>query len=137
MKPVAWGVASIAGILLAVAATLFGWHKYQSAMLNRADGVVVQLDTTHDRYVRPRVRFSTTTGQDIEFVALDADADVGDTLRVLYNPLQPTDARVRSFRATWLVTTLFASAGVLFATVAVGMTWMRRPTPLQGEPVRA
>jgi hypothetical protein len=137
MKSGAWarGAAIIAGVLLAVAATLFVWHKYESAMLNRADGVVVRLDTTRNRYARPRVRFSTPAGQDVEFIAPDAgeDAAVGDTLRVLYNPLQPTDARVRSFRATWLVTTLFALLGVLFATVAVGMAWMRRPV----EPVHA
>jgi hypothetical protein len=121
-----WGGAIIAGVLLAIAGALFGWHRYQSAMLNRADAVVVRLDTTRDQTTRPRVRFATPTGQDVEFVAVDAHADVGDTLRVLYNPLQPTDARVRSFRATWLVATLFTSFGVVFAALAIGTAWMQR-----------
>jgi len=128
--------AIIAGVLLAIAGALFGWHRYESAMLNRADGVVVRLDTTRDQLARPRVRFSTPTGQDVEFIAVDASADVGDTLRVLYNPLQPTDARVRSFRATWLVTTLFMSLGVLFAAVAIGTAWMQQSRG-DSPPVRA
>jgi len=122
VRLVAWGALIAAGVLLATATALFAWHRYESAMLNRADGVVVRQDSI-------RVRFSTTTGREIEFGAPGIDARVGDTLHVLYDPMSPTDARVRSFRGTWLVTSLLAAIGLLLGAVASWLWWLTRPLP--------
>jgi hypothetical protein len=95
--------------MLAAAAVLFGLHRYQWSTMNRADGVVVGRDSLSQR---PVVRFHSVADQPIEFVADDGGASVGDSVRVLYDPRQPRDARVWSFRATWLVAVIVALIGV-------------------------
>ena len=115
------GMWVVSAVLLTCAAMLFGWHRYQWSMLNRADGIVIGRDSVSQH---PLVRFRSVADQPIEFMEDDIAASVGDSVLVLYDPREPRSAQVWSFGTTWFATTLFAAIGVLIASIAIAFRRM-------------
>lgn len=94
-----------------------------------ADGVVIDLeerwdsdDSSYTYY--PRVRFETETGQPYEFTgdvgSSPASFDVGEGVRVLFDPADPSSARIDSFMQLWFVSVILGGMGLVFSIVGGG-----------------
>lgn len=127
-------------LLLCAAAAFFfgGFAVFELGSFLRtavsAEGTVVRLDWRVDmRRVRPSsgyqavVRFRKADGGTHEFVD-DSGSDpprysIGEKVRVLYDPADPRNAKIDSFRSLWLAPVLALFAGVLilgiFAAIRV------------------
>ena len=95
-----------------------------------ADGTVVALreerdgmDTQRVRF--PRVRFRTTSGQDVTFEAgmgrSGAAWRIGEAMSVRYRVDRPEIAEFDSVAALWGPTVVFALLALVFASVAVSL----------------
>jgi hypothetical protein len=63
-----------------------------------------------------------------------SDFNVGDKISILYNPTDPSDARLNTFRALWFMPLLFAGLGlVLVCFASVWLLVFKRMNP-QTEP---
>jgi Protein of unknown function (DUF3592) len=90
-----------------------------------ADGAVVDLisstDSDGDTVYYPRVRFRTQVGGMQEFTgsvgSRPAAFDVGEGVRVLYDPERPGDARIDTFFQLWFLPLLLGGMGVIFAGI--------------------
>jgi len=93
-----------------------------------ANGVVTDLeerwdsdDSSYTYY--PRVRFETETGQAHEFTgdvgSSPASFDVGEEVRVLFDPADPSGARIDSFMQLWFVSLILGGLGLVFSVVGV------------------
>jgi hypothetical protein len=62
------------------------------------------------------VEFAATDGRIIRFegVSTSPPPVAGTPVKVLYDPAQPTDARIHSIVQRWLLGAVFASMGVVF-----------------------
>lgn len=89
------GLAVIAGCLF------WGYrvHRFKSAAAP-AEGQVIQLNRGGSH---PQVRFTTADGITVEQAqgGLVFGCQVGDSLRILYNPENPRQAKIDSFGALW------------------------------------
>jgi Protein of unknown function (DUF3592) len=94
-----------------------------------ADGVVIDLeerwdsdDSSYTYY--PRVRFATETGQPYEFTgdvgSSPAAFDVGEGVRVLFDPADPSSARIDSFMQLWFASMILGGMGLIFSIVGGG-----------------
>ena len=72
---------------------------------------------------RPVVNFTTSDGQDITFASSVASNpspyEVGDKVTVLYNPLRPHDAKIKSFVQLWIGTLIVGGLGILFTLIGL------------------
>ncbi len=90
-----------------------------------ADGAVVDLissiDSDGDTVYYPRVRFRTQAGGMQEFTgsvgSRPAAFDVGEGVRVLYDPERPGDARIDTFFQLWFLPLLLGGMGIIFAGI--------------------
>lgn len=67
-----------------------------------------------------------------KFGARPAPYDIGDAVDVLYDPENPPDARIDSFRGLWLGAVIAGSLGLFFAGIA-WLIWIGRNTPSPGS----
>lgn len=121
---------------------IVGFRKYQEREAFRgrawaADGTVTGFayetsgtGNPEDATLFTLVQFELEGGEEIEFrgPARNGIIDLhqGDTVRVLYDPADPSRARVDSFMGMWLTPTLFWLAGGLVVLAAVATlyeTW--------------
>ena len=121
MRHVIRGAWLVAAVLLGSAGVLFGWHRYEWSMLNKADGVVMSDSARGPSPLKRRVAFFASTGEPLTLEASDLDAAAGDSVLVLYDPRQPQDARVWTFGSAWRTTLLLAGLGVTFAGAAYAL----------------
>jgi hypothetical protein len=107
----------VGGVVTAV------WGRRKWAAARAAQGQVIDLErqvvTPGSAGVYcPVVRFSTETGQVVEFTSehgsRPAMHKVGQTVRVRYDPLEPHQAEVDSALARWLVPGVMFAIGALF-----------------------
>lgn len=79
---------------------------------------------------RPVVEFTTATGKRIEFVSSVGSSPpshrVGESVKVLYNPADPQSARIKSFFQLWFGFLIVFFLGLAFATIGLGMIFVRR-----------
>lgn len=73
----------------------------------------------------PRVRFTTASGQPVEFQASAASSDtgyrVGDRVAVLYLPDAPDNASINSFFHLWIFPTILLGLGGVFTLLGAGL----------------
>ena len=78
----------------------------------------------NDTY-RPKVSYKAKNGQQVEFVSeLGSDPPsfkVHDTVKVLYNPRNPAEAKIDNFWQQWFGTVLLIVAGL--ASFLTGSVW--------------
>jgi hypothetical protein len=98
------------------------------AKAQSAPGTVVDLIQIRgdDGYTyKPRVRFTSPDGAEIEFVTSysqsPAPYDVGESVEVLFTPGNPHDARIRGFGGLWALPSIFGFMGVIFAGIGGGI----------------
>jgi len=123
---VAFGVFLAAGLgLLAGSGYSFLHTRAAISGAIPADGTVVDLiastDSDGDTMYYPRVRFRTGTGDVEEFVggvgSKPAAFDVGEGVKVLYDPERPGDARIDTFFQLWFLPLLLGGMGIIFAGI--------------------
>lgn len=95
---------------------VFGW-KDRSIK----SGIIGEQSSRH-----PRIQFQTKNGQLIEFISQVGSQGGGYRLKqsvpVLYNPDNPTNARISSFVSLWLFSTGFFGIGI-FAFLIAFQSW--------------
>ncbi|MFM9842727.1 MAG: DUF3592 domain-containing protein [Dongiaceae bacterium] len=96
-----------------------------------ADGVVVALeerwDSDHSDYTYyPRVAFETEDRRKFEFTSdtgsRPAAFDIGEPVRVLFDPARPGAARIDSFLQLWLLPLVLGGIGTAFAGFGLAAT---------------
>ena len=117
----------------------FGWFSWSLlAVAQRAEGTVVRLvsnqaGNNNRGSVAPVVEFHCE-GERHEFQSWLSTSppqfDVGEKVTVLYDPRDPSHARIESFVTLWLFPVIFGGIGAVMFLVAVvlfGASWFRQP----------
>lgn len=72
---------------------------------------------------RPVVSFRVGTAQTIRFQSIahsnPPEYELGDSVRVLYDPGCPSEARIRSFTSLWLLPIVLGGLGLIFTVLGV------------------
>ena len=98
--------------------------KTRTSTSHSSDGFEVR------RYRYPVVRFQTQDGRTVEFESKTGTSSFsqgpGERVEVLYDPLKPEEARIKTFMMLWFVPMIFVvlgffmfAFGMLFALVAL------------------
>jgi hypothetical protein len=102
-----------------------------------AEGQVIGLDRSRSSSgsgsssttYRPVVEFTSATGKRIEFTSNVGSNPpshrVGESVRVLYDPVDPDSARIKSFFQLWFVFIIFFVLGLIFAAIGLTMILLR------------
>lgn len=73
-------------------------------------------------FYQPEVEFDLPDGRKMRFTdkvgSLPPDYEVGNKLRVLYDPANPNNARIHSLKRFWLAPTIFMIVGILPILIA-------------------
>ena len=146
------------GVLLLVAGAVFAVLTARFvASADRAEGTVVDrarsVDDEDGSVVYfPIVRFTTAEARTVEFKSSASTSDeIGDRVDVLYDPDDPTDARLAGFFNIWGFSLIFGLIGTVFVGVSAiivrrtrrppskeDVQWLRRHgRPVQGRSPRA
>jgi Protein of unknown function (DUF3592) len=140
------GINVIVAVALAVFGSPFlgvGLFEAYKNLEERKQFVVVSgtvvgnsYSTTNDEGVvsgayYPQVEFETLQGLKVRFTdgagSLPADYDIGDRVKVLYNPRNAKEARISSWKRLWLVPTILTTVGLLPLVVFVlWVVWWQR-----------
>lgn len=143
------GLFSIIGVgMLAGSFFIFSSTNQFIAGAAEAKGTVIELDRSRSRSssgsssttYRPVVAFTTATGKSIEFTSSVGSSPpshhVGEAVTVLYNPADPYSARIKSFFQLWFGFLIVFFLGLVFATIGLGMIFVRRRGSRQAEWLR-
>lgn len=111
----------------AVSVAIDRWHEIATAA--RADGTVIDLiesrDSESETY-HPRVRFVTVSGESVEFTgSVGSDPpgfDIGERVTVLYDPANPSGARIDAFFQLWFAPLAIGILATLFTAGGGGLT---------------
>lgn len=95
-----------------------------------ADGVVIALESRSssdgDYTYHPRVAFETEDRRRIEFTgdtgSRPAAFDIGEPVRVLFDPARPETARIDSFFQLWLLPLILGGLGTVFSGFGLAAT---------------
>jgi len=126
------------GMVMLVLTLIFGGREVlaTSGMLSSV-GEVVAFQGRN----KPVVRFPTSARQAITIVGGTSSSppayDIGEQVRVYYDPAQPTHAFIDTYLERWFLPTLFGGFGVLFSLIGGGfliftalrnrrVTWLRK-----------
>jgi len=79
----------------------------------------------------PVVRFVTAREQEVRFRAREGSEDpsaygVGDSIRVLYDPANPQDARLDTWTSRWGYSIYLVMIGLVLIGIGTGIYWMLR-----------
>lgn len=126
------------GIFLLVGLGMLGGAVYSFVTTWRfiggaiaADGVVIALEerwssADGDSAYFPRVAFETQDRRRFEFTgdtgSQPAAFDVGEPVRVLFDPAQPEMARIDSFFQLWLLPLILGGLGTVFSAFGLAAT---------------
>lgn len=132
----------VGGLLLAIALAWTGWVLYFRASSQNVMGTVAQEVLTplsDGNAYCPVIRYTTRTGRTLEHYSnvcsWPAAYEVGDQVRVYYDPLDPQRVQVNDLFGTWFVPLLLGFMGIVFGGVGLPMVidlsyWIGR---LRGE----
>lgn len=121
-----FGIFALVGLGLLAGAALAYRHTRQFVEIAvPAQGVVtanVRAQGSRGRSLYyPRIRFQTADSQEISFLSntgtMPAAYDVNDRVPVLYDPLDPHHAAVRSLVGVWLLPLILGGMGALFFAI--------------------
>lgn len=118
---------------------LYEAHQTRKKMSTfvRAGGTVVDnsyATTNQDGTVSgayyPVVEFTDAAGAVVRFTdgvgSLPPDYAAGARVDVVYNPHDPKDARVYTWKRVWLAPTIFVAVGLLPTAIAAAVMWVVR-----------
>lgn len=75
----------------------------------------------------PQVEFTTTNGKNIRFTdqigSLPPDYEIGSKVQIIYQPANPTNARIHSLKRLWLAPTIFMTVGLLPMIIGLIIIW--------------
>jgi hypothetical protein len=81
---------------------------------------------------RPVVSFPIDSTRRVRFKSMahsnPPEYEVGESVRVLYDPDRPGEARIRSFTSLWLPPTVLGGLGLIFTALGVGLLLGYIPT---------
>ncbi len=91
------------------------------------DGKIVEIveeyDAENGNSYQPMVEFETEDKKKIRFVSDIRNSfsfdHVNDSVKVIYNPASPNEAKINKFSTIWFLTIIFGSMGVIFLFCAV------------------
>jgi Protein of unknown function (DUF3592) len=146
LEIVCYGLLLLAGLVFLSVATktwVDSRHFLATAVSTRGDvvdivEVVTQRSGEADQYhYEPVVRFLTPQEEVVEFQA-DESIDrkkvrVGDQIRILYDPENPSEARLDSALSRWGWSAIFLAFGIVFTTIG-GILLYRKVRPGRGTP---
>lgn len=104
---------------------------------SEAEGKVIALDRStsssnsgsRSTAYRPVVGFASGTGKRFEFTSSVGSSPpshrVGESVTVLYNPADPSNARIKSFVQLWFGFLIVFVLGLVFAAIGLGMIFVR------------
>ena len=99
--------------------TLYKTYR-DTQLFVKADGVVVDINISSDddgTAYAPVVRYTTQEGQQVlyasNFYSNPADFQMGDTVHMIYNPNDASDAHISTWVRLWLFPTILTSIGLL------------------------
>jgi hypothetical protein len=112
-----WIFPGIGAVLLACAVTLQVVRVNQQAQMQSARGEVVDLTQGC-----PAVRFITASNEPLFFLS-DVCSNppafgLGDSVAVLYDPAQPSRAKIDGFLENWFVSLVLGSIGSVFLLIS-------------------
>lgn len=114
--------------LLAIGLAIVGWIFYFRASSQQVMGTIVAEVLTplsDGNAYCPVVRYTTRNGETLEHhsnvCSWPAANDVGDQVKIYYDPLDPAHVQMDSFFGTWFAPGLLIFMGVIFAGVSVPM----------------
>lgn len=74
---------------------------------------------------RPVISFQIGPSQRVQFKSMahsnPPEYQVGASVRVLYDPERPDEARIRSFTSLWLLPVILGSLGLIFTGLGAGL----------------
>ncbi len=120
------GLAMLSGAVYSFVTT---WRFIGGAIA--ADGVVIALEESWsssdgDYTYHPRVAFETEDRRRFEFTgdtgSRPAAFDVGEPVRVLFDPAMPETARIDSFFQLWLLPLILGGLGTVFSSFGLAAT---------------
>lgn len=122
----------LSGIGLLIGATLnFTRTRAFLARAAEAIGEVVALEEEpptepgESHTYRPVVSFQIGANQRVRFESMahsnPPQYKIGASVRVLYNPDRPNEARIRSFTSLWLLPVILGGLGLIFTGLGVGL----------------
>jgi hypothetical protein len=120
------GLGLLGGAVYSIVTT---WQFIGGAVA--ADGVVMALEERWDSddsdyTYYPRVAFETEDRRRIEFTSDTGSRppsfDVGERVRVLFDPVRPEAARIDSFLQLWLLPLVLGGIGTVFAGFGLAAT---------------
>lgn len=77
-------------------------------------------------YYYPVVRFLTAREQVVQFQGDDGSLRVGDSVRILYDPANPRDARLDSWPSSWGAGAVPIAVGLVLILIVIGAGLYRR-----------
>jgi len=112
------------GLLAGSFYSFFSTRAFVASAVSASGGVIELEEGTgaegRDTYA-PRVRFQTEDGKTYEFTShVTSDRGtyhIGEDVQVLFNPQDPSDARIRTFLQVWGFTIGFAGVGVVLGVL--------------------
>jgi len=129
------------GILMLVGAG-YAYHNTNTFLKKslKAEGTVIELMRSRSkrRYTNssgsvsrsskksyaPLVEFQTDDGNTVEFVSSSSSNPPaygeGDRVEVLYDPWEPTDAKINNFFSLWGLSGILGFMGAIFSAVSLG-----------------
>jgi hypothetical protein len=129
----------LVGVGLLIAATAY-WTRTRTFLRRAAEtiGEVVALEEEPSSEAgepptyRPVVSFSIGPAQRVTFKSTahsnPAEYQVGASVRVLYDPDRPHEARIRSFTSLWLLLAILSGLGFIFTALGAGLLLGYVPT---------
>lgn len=141
-------VGAVALLLGLVAVFFAGANLVFQVRAEPATGSVVSLETLKDdvgavrvpvRY-SVKIRFTDVNGDQVEFVDPRPSGEppaIGDDVPVLYDPAEPTDARIRDYLVMYREAVEFGVAALLAGIVAEELIRRREELPVPPEPADA
>ena len=103
-------------------------RRTEQEEVTRPDGSEYRRDVERISYA-PVVRFTTSTGREIEFHGLGGSETAlaqGDRVTVVYDPANPIRARIVSFLDLWLPSAVAFGVAILFGGCVWLSRWSRR-----------
>lgn len=143
-------VTRIAYLFLAIGLGMFGaaiyWASNTQAFVERAavaPGKVIDLEGSRSgssTNYYPVVKFKTKSGQERTFRSSSGSRPpsyhVGESVEVVYDETEPSDARIRSFFSLWGGPAIVGGLGIVFFAIGAGILYGRRYLAARAEDLR-
>ena len=113
------------GVVLLIIGGLVTWHTVEfKSKAESAEGTVIEMQPRHSdgsTTYAPVVEFETAGGELVTYHSSSSSSppayDVGESVEVLYDPNDPSEAKINSFFNLWFLPLLLAGMGIVFGGI--------------------